>query len=76
MIQELDEKCIAISAHAACETGTVEPSHVLRAMGIEEDYIYGSLLISLSRFNTIEEVEVFLDILPLIVQKSRQLFPM
>jgi cysteine desulfurase len=76
MVQELDEKCIAISARATCETGTVEPSHVLRAMGIEEDYIYGSLRISLSRFNTIEEIEVFLDILPLIVQKSCQLFPM
>ncbi len=75
MVQELDERGIAVSALAACETGSAEPSHVLRAMGVEEEFIYGSLRISLSRYNTQEEIEIFLEILPSIVQKSRQLFP-
>lgn len=54
----------------------MQPSHVLRAMGVEEEYIYGSLRISLGRFNTEEEADIFLEILPSVVEKSRQLSPM
>ncbi len=74
MIQELDERGIAVSAHAACHSGDLDPSHVLRAMAVAESYLHGTLRISLSRFNTMAEVEEVLAVLPGIVAKSRQGF--
>lgn len=74
MIQELDERGIAVSAHAACHSGDLDPSHVLRAMGVEEAFLHGTLRISLSRFNTMAEVDALLAVLPAIVAKSRQGF--
>ena len=72
MVQELDERGIAVSAHSACHSGDLDPSHVLLAMKVPETHIHGTLRISLSRFNTMQEVESFLAILPGIVEKSRQ----
>ena len=72
MVQELDERGIAVSAHSACHSGDLDPSHVLRAMAVPETHIHGTLRISLSKFNTSREVDVFCDILPGIVAKSRQ----
>ena len=74
MIQELDERGIAVSAHAACHSGDLDPSHVLRAMGVPEAFLHGTLRISLSRFNTMAEVDEVLAVLPGIVAKSRQGF--
>jgi cysteine desulfurase len=71
MVQELDEKGIAVSAHSACHSGDLDPSHVLRAMAVPETHIHGTLRISLSRFNTDQEVEALLKLLPGIVAKSR-----
>ena len=72
MVQELDERGIAVSAHSACHSGDLDPSHVLRAMAVPESHIHGTLRISLSRFSTGHEVDVFCQILPGIVKKSRQ----
>ncbi|MBW2466261.1 MAG: aminotransferase class V-fold PLP-dependent enzyme [Deltaproteobacteria bacterium] len=72
MVQELDERGVAVSAHSACHSGDLDPSHVLRAMAVPETHIHGTLRISLSRFNTSREVAVFCDMLPGIVAKSRQ----
>jgi len=72
MVQELDERGVAVSAHSACHSGDLDPSHVLRAMAIPETYIHGTLRISLSRFNTSREVELLCKALPGIVAKSRQ----
>ena len=72
MVQELDERGIAVSAHSACHSGDLDPSHVLRAMQIPETHIHGTLRVSLSRFNTMQEVDMFCDALPGIVKKSRQ----
>jgi cysteine desulfurase len=72
MVQELDERSIAVSAHSACHSGDLDPSHVLRAMAVPETHIHGTLRISLSRFSTSKEVDVFCDSLPGIVAKSRQ----
>ncbi len=72
MVQDLDERNIAVSAHSACHSGDLDPSHVLRAMAVPETHIHGTLRISLSRFNTAEEVEVLCRVLPGIVAKSRQ----
>ncbi len=72
MLQELDERGIAVSAHSACHSGDLDPSHVLLAMSVPETHIHGTLRISLSRFNTIDEVETLCEALPAIVAKSRQ----
>jgi len=72
MVQELDEKGIAVSAHSACHSGDLDPSHVLRAMAVPETHIHGTLRISLSRLSTDQEVDEFLRLLPGVVSKSRQ----
>jgi cysteine desulfurase len=72
MVQELDERGIAVSAHSACHSGDLDPSHVLRAMAVPETHIHGTLRISLSRFNTTDEVDILCEALPGIVAKSRQ----
>jgi cysteine desulfurase len=72
MVQELDERGIAVSAHSACHSGDLDPSHVLRAMAVPETHIHGTLRISLSRFNTSREVDILCEILPGIVAKYRQ----
>jgi cysteine desulfurase len=71
LIQDLDERGIAVSAHAACHSGEAEASHVLTAMRVPEDYRYGTLRVSLSRFNTDAEVDRFLAVLPEMVARSR-----
>jgi cysteine desulfurase len=72
MVQELDERGIAVSAHSACHSGDLDPSHVLRAMAVPETHIHGTLRISLSRFNSMTEVDMLCEELPAIVAKSRQ----
>ncbi|OGR00064.1 MAG: aminotransferase class V [Deltaproteobacteria bacterium RIFOXYD12_FULL_55_16] len=74
LIQDLDAGGIAVSAHAACESGDLDPSHVLRAMRVPEDFLHGTLRLSLSRFNTAAEVEALLTLLPKAVARSRQGF--
>ncbi|MDG4475853.1 cysteine desulfurase family protein [Thiovibrio frasassiensis] len=74
LIQDLDAGGIAVSAHAACQTGDVDPSHVLRAMRVPEPYLHGTLRISLSRYNTADEVAALLTLLPNAVAKARQGF--
>lgn len=74
LIQDLDAGGIAVSAHAACESGDLDPSHVLRAMRVPEPFLHGTLRISLSRYNTEAEVAGLLALLPQAVAKSRQGF--
>lgn len=74
LIQELDERGIAVSAHSACHGGDLNPSHVLTAMQIPEEYLHGTLRISLSRYNTMTEVETLLALLPDLVERSRHGF--
>jgi len=71
LIQDLDELGFAVSAHSACQSGDLEPSHVLVAMGVPESYLHGSLRISLSRQTTEREVDRFLAVLPRVVAASR-----
>lgn len=74
IIQELDERGIAVSAHSACQSGDLDPSHVLAAMHVPETYRHGTLRISLSRTTTKDEIETLLEILPRIITKSREGF--
>ncbi|MGV1100141.1 cysteine desulfurase family protein [Thiovibrio sp. JS02] len=74
LIQDLDSLGIAVSAHAACQSGDLDPSHVLRAMGLPEEFLHGTLRISLSRHSTEAEVTRLLEVLPGVVARSRQGF--
>lgn len=74
LIQDLDAGGIAVSAHAACQSGDLDPSHVLRAMRVEEAFLHGTLRISLSRYNTEAEIAALLALLPEAVARSRQGF--
>lgn len=74
LIQDLDAGGIAVSAHAACQSGDLDPSHVLRAMRVPEAFLHGTLRISLSRYNTEAEVAALLALLPEAIARSRQGF--
>jgi len=69
----LDLDGIAVSTGSACSSGTLEPSHVLRAMGLPAHRTQSSIRISLGAGNTNQEVDFLLDRLPGIVQKLRSL---
>jgi len=71
MLMLLDQKGICCSAGSACTAGSLEPSHVLRAMGCSTDRARGSLRFSFSRLNTQEEVRQALEIIPRLVEKLR-----
>ena len=67
----LDLEGFAVSTGSACSSGTLEPSHVLRAMGLPAHRTQNSIRISLGAGNTDEEVDAFLDKLPTVVDKLR-----
>jgi cysteine desulfurase len=67
----LDLEGIAVSTGSACSSGTLEPSHVLRAMGLPTHRTQNSIRISLGSGNTEQEVDYFLDKLPKVVEKLR-----
>jgi len=69
----LDVKGICTSTGSACSSTKVEASHVLKAMGLTDEEAHGSLRVSLSRFNTEEEIDYFLEVLPSIVEKLRKI---
>ncbi|MBN1817894.1 MAG: cysteine desulfurase NifS [Sedimentisphaerales bacterium] len=66
---------ICASSGSACTSGALEPSHVLRAMGVPFTAAHGSIRFSLSRYNTQEEVDFVADKLPGVVHRLRELSP-
>jgi cysteine desulfurase len=75
LILQLDFKGIAASTGSACSTGSLEPSHVLLALGLTHEQAHGSLRVTLGRENTEEEVDYLLEVLPGIVSKLRAISP-
>ncbi len=71
----LDKYGICASSGSACTSGSLEPSHVLRAMGVPFTAAHGSIRFSLSRYNTEEEVDYTIKKLPPIINQLRQLSP-
>jgi cysteine desulfurase len=69
----LDLEGIAVSTGSACSSGTLEPSHVLRAMGLSSHRTQNSLRFSLGLFSTEEEVDQVIAVLPGLVEKLRNL---
>jgi cysteine desulfurase len=71
----LSELGICASSGSACTSGSLEPSHVLRAMGVPFTCAHGSIRFSLSRFNTDEEVDLVIRELPRIIRRLREMSP-
>ena len=72
----LDAKGICASSGSACTSGSLDPSHVLLAIGLPHEKAHGSLRISLGYQNTEEEVDKLLEVLPPIVQRLREMSPL
>ena len=71
----LDKYGICASSGSACTSGSLEPSHVLRAMGVPFTAAHGSIRFSLSRYSTEEEVDYTIEKMPPIVNQLRELSP-
>ncbi|HPI15545.1 MAG TPA: cysteine desulfurase NifS [Spirochaetota bacterium] len=71
----LNEKGIAASSGSACSSGSLEPSHVLRAMGVPFTAAHGSIRFSLSRFTTEEEIDYTVSVLPEIIERLLEISP-
>ncbi|WP_428938825.1 cysteine desulfurase NifS [Fontivita pretiosa] len=71
----LSEQGICASAGAACSSGSLEPSHVLRAMKIDEKIAHGAVRFSLSRYTTEAEIERTLAVLPGVITRLRAVLP-
>jgi cysteine desulfurase len=75
LVLSLDMKGIAASTGSACSSRDSETSHVLKAIGIRSEQARGSLRLSLSRMNTMEEAESYLEAIPEIVSRLRSISP-
>lgn len=76
LLLSLDMKGISGSSGSACTSGSLDPSHVLLAMGLTHEVAHGSLRLSLGRMNTREEIEYTLDVLPQIIERLRSMSPL
>ena len=75
ILLHLDRLGICASSGSACTSGSLEPSHVLRAMGVPFTAAHGSIRFSLSVYNTEEEIDYILEHLPPIIDNLRQMSP-
>jgi cysteine desulfurase len=76
VILSLDLKGVAVASGSACTSGTLEPSHVLSAMGISPEIAQGAIRFSFGRENTMEDVEYVVGVLPEIVSRLRAMSPL
>ena len=75
ILYHLSDVGIAASSGSACASGSLEPSHVIRAMGVPFIAAHGSIRFSFSRYNTEEDVDHVLAHLPSIIQRLRDISP-
>jgi cysteine desulfurase len=73
LLMHLDLAGVAASSGSACSTGSVEPSHVLVAMGVPHDLALGAIRFSLGHESTVEDVDRVAEVMPAVVAKVRQL---
>ncbi|MBN2588619.1 MAG: cysteine desulfurase NifS [Sedimentisphaerales bacterium] len=71
----LDQFGICASSGSACTSGSLEPSHVLRAMGVPFTAAHGSIRFSLSKYNTEDEIDYTIEKVPPIISRLRELSP-
>lgn len=75
ILMRMDDKGMCASSGSACTSGSLEPSHVLRAMGVPFTAVHGSIRFSLSRYNTDEEIEYVIQEVPEIIEFLRAMSP-
>ena len=75
ILLHLSDIGICASSGSACTSGSLEPSHVLRAMGIPFTALHGSIRFSLSRFNTEDEIDYVIEKMPQIIEKLNKISP-
>ncbi|MGV2830933.1 cysteine desulfurase NifS [Myxosarcina sp. GI1(2024)] len=75
ILLSLDQYGIYASSGSACSSGSLEPSHVLRALGLPYSVLHGSIRFSLSRYTTETEIDRVLEVLPDIIDRLRELSP-
>jgi cysteine desulfurase len=75
MILMLDMEGICVSSGSACTTGSLEPSHVLLALGIPAEHAHGSLRVTLGRSTTAADIDHFINVFPPIVARLREMSP-
>ena len=71
----LDHHNISVSTGSACESGSLEASHVLKAMGVERKYLNGAIRFSLGKYSTEKDIDTVLEIVPTIIDRCRSLAP-
>ena len=76
MLLHLDNEGIAATSGSACTSGSLDPSHVLLALGIPPEVAHGSIRFSLGRDNTDEDIDHVIEVLPPIVKKLRAMSPL
>ncbi|MDX9870926.1 MAG: cysteine desulfurase NifS [Clostridia bacterium] len=76
LLLSLDMKGIAASSGSACTSGSLDPSHVLLAMGMAHEVAHGSVRMTLGSVNTAEDIEYVLEVFPPIVERLRSMSPL
>ncbi|MFX0104923.1 MAG: cysteine desulfurase NifS [Candidatus Hodarchaeota archaeon] len=76
IVLDLDMEGIATSTGSACSSKSLDPSHVLLAIGLKPEEAHGSLRVSLGRFTTEEDVDYFLQKLPGVIERLRKMSPL
>lgn len=76
IILSLDMKGIAVSTGSACTSGSLEPSHVLKAMGVPIEIAHGSVRFSLGRENSEEDIDYVIETVPEVVERLRSMSPL
>ncbi len=76
VIMMLDMEGIAVSTGSACTSGSLEPSHVLKAMGVDPVAAQGSIRFSMGKYTTEEEIEYLLEQLPPVILRLRKMSPL
>ena len=72
----LDLKGISASSGSACTSGSLDPSHVLLAIGLPHEVAHGSLRLSFGDYNTMEDVDYIIETLPPIIERLRSMSPL
>ena len=76
LLLSLDLKGVSASSGSACTSGSLDPSHVLLAIGLPHEVAHGSLRLSFSDENTEEDIDYLLEVIPPIVTRLRSMSPL
>lgn len=76
MLLSLEMSGVSVSSGSACASKTLEPSHVLLATGLKHEEAHGSVMFSLSKYNTIDDVEYIIGLMPPIIKRLRAMSPL